>query len=80
MCTSEAPDSVVVCDVSLPDVRRLVGSLAGVEFTHLPYEGTRVRSTGQVPVEVFRSTLGQAIAPHGGSVPDAGPPGAPRSS
>ena len=70
MCTVEAPDRVVVCDVSVPDVRRLVGSLPGVELTHLPYEGTRVQSSGQVPVEVFRAALSDALRPHGGSLPD----------
>ncbi|MCW2585907.1 MAG: hypothetical protein JWN55_1423 [Frankiales bacterium] len=69
MCTSKAADEVVVCDVALPDVRRLVGVLPGVELTHLPYQGTRVQSAGQVPVEVFRSALAEAIAPHGGSLP-----------
>jgi hypothetical protein len=66
MCTSHAPDNVVVCDVALPDVRRLVGVLPGVTLTHLPYEGTRVEATGDV--EVFRAALNEAIAPHGGSV------------
>jgi hypothetical protein len=70
MCTSHAADSVVVCDVALPDVRRLVGVLPGVELTHLPYEGTRVRSTGDVPVEQFRAALAEAIAPHGGLLAD----------
>jgi hypothetical protein len=69
MCTSRAADDVVVCDVALPDVRRLVGVLPGVELTHLPYEGTRVQSTGQVPVEAFRTALAAAIAPHGGALP-----------
>jgi hypothetical protein len=69
MCTSEAPERVVVCDVALPDVRRLVGALPGVTLTHLPYEGTRVESAGEVPVEVFRSALDEAVAPHGGSLP-----------
>jgi hypothetical protein len=70
MCTSHAPDKVVVCDVALPDVRRLVGTLAGVTLTHLPYEGTRVESAGDVSVEQFRGALSRAIAPHGGSLPD----------
>ena len=69
MCTQETPESVVVCDVALPDVRRLVGALPGVTLTHLPYEGTRVASGGDVPVEVFRSSLDEAIAPHGGALP-----------
>jgi hypothetical protein len=69
MCTSQAPRAVVVCDVALPDVRRLVGSLPGVTLTHLPYEGTRVESAGSIPVEVFRAALSEAIAPHGGSLP-----------
>ncbi len=69
MCTREAPDSVVVCDVSLPEVRRLVGSLPGVELTHLPYEGTRVTSAGQVPVEVFQAAVREAISAHGGALP-----------
>jgi hypothetical protein len=60
---------VVVCDVALPDVRRAVGSLPGVTLTHLPFEGTRVHSTGEVGIEVFRSSLNDAIAPHGGSLP-----------
>ena len=34
MCTSHAPENVVVCDVALADVRRLAGSLPGV--TGLP--------------------------------------------
>jgi hypothetical protein len=57
-----------VCDVALPDVRRLVGDLPGVTLTHLPYEGTRVASAGEVPVEQFRSALNEAVAPHGGSI------------
>ena len=69
MCTSEAPDSVVVCDVALPDVRRIVGSLPGVLLTHLPFEGTRVQSSGAVPVAYFRQALGEALAPHGGVLP-----------
>jgi hypothetical protein len=70
MCTSKAPETVVVCDVALPDVRRLVGELPGVELTHLPYEGTRVQSSGQVPVEVFRAAVNEAISAHGGALPD----------
>lgn len=68
MCTSEQPESVVVCDVALPDVRRVVGVLPGVTLTHLPYEGTRVQSSGQVGVEAFRAAVNEAIAPHGGSL------------
>jgi hypothetical protein len=70
MCTQHAPEHVVVCDVALPDVRSLVGTLPGVTLTHLPYEGTRVESSGEVPVEQFRSALSEALAPHGGSLPD----------
>ena len=69
MCTSEGASTVFVCDVALPDVRRTVGSLPGVTLTHLPFEGTRVHSSGDVPVETFRATLSDAIAPHGGSLP-----------
>lgn len=68
MCTSEAPERVVVCDVALPDVRRVVGALPGVTLTHLPFEGTRVESTGEVPVAVFREALNEAVAPHGGAI------------
>jgi hypothetical protein len=68
MCTSEAPEKVVVCDVALPDVRRIVGALPGVTLTHLPYEGTRVESAGEVPVAVFRQALNDAVAPHGGAL------------
>ena len=68
MCTSEAPEKVVVCDVALPDVRRIVGALPGVTLTHLPYEGTRVESAGEVPVAVFRQALHDAVAPHGGAL------------
>ena len=71
MCTQETADSVVVCDVSLPDVRRLVGVLPGVVLTHLPYEGTRVASMGGVPVEVFRDAVSEAISAHGGTLPVA---------
>ena len=70
MCTSHAPENVVVCDVALADVRSLVGTLPGVTLTHLPYEGTRVESAGDVPVGQFRAALAEAIAPHGGSLPD----------
>ena len=70
MCTQENAQSVVVCDVSLPDVRRLVGVLPGVELTHLPYEGTRVASSGEVPVGVFRAAVHEAISPHGGGLTD----------
>ena len=69
MCTEKAPETVVVCDVALPDVRRLVGALPGVTLTHLPYEGTRVHSEGEVPVTVFRAAVNEAIAAHGGSLP-----------
>ena len=69
MCTSESPQSVVVCDVALPDVRRLLGDLPGVTLTHLPYQGTRVASAGEVPVERFRQALSEAVAPHGGTIP-----------
>ena len=68
MCTSHAPENVVVCDVALPDVRELVGTLPGVTLTHLPYEGTRVQSDGTVEGELFRGALNAAIAPHGGRV------------
>lgn len=71
MCTSQAPERVVVCDIALPDVQRLAGALPGVTLTHLPYEGTRVESAGDVPVEVFRSAVNAAISVHGGSLPDA---------
>lgn len=70
MCTSHAPENVVVCDVALGDVKELVGTLPGVTLTHLPYEGTRVESCGEVPVEVFRQAIATAIAPHGGALPD----------
>ena len=70
MCTSHAPENVVVCDVALADVKEQVGTLPGVTLTHLPYEGTRVESSGEVPVDVFRQALSDAIAPHGGSLPD----------
>ncbi len=70
MCTSHAPENVVVCDVALPDVTRLVGALPGVTLTHLPYEGTRVESRGEVPVDVFRAAVNEAIGAHGGSLAD----------
>ena len=69
MCTSRAADDVVVCDVALADVRDRVGALPGVTLTHLPYEGTQVRSDGQVPVAAFRAAVDEAIAPHGGALP-----------
>jgi hypothetical protein len=69
MCTSHAPEKVVVCDVALPDITRIVGALPGVTLTHLPYEGTRVESAGAVPVEQFRAAINEALAPHGGSLP-----------
>jgi hypothetical protein len=68
MCTSHAPQVVVVCDVALPDVKRLAGALPGVTLTHLPYEGTRVESAGEVPVEVFRAAVNEAIGAHGGAL------------
>jgi len=68
MCTAVAPTEVVVCDVALPDVRRIAGALPGVTLTHLPYEGTRVESAGYVPVEVFRAAVNEAISAHGGSL------------
>jgi hypothetical protein len=68
MCTDEAPESVVVCDVALADVRRLAGTLPGVTLTHLPYEGTRVASAGDVPVAEFRAAVHQAISAHGGGL------------
>ncbi len=71
MCTSVAPERVVVCDVALSDVQRLAGALPGVTLTHLPYEGTRVESAGEVPVEVFRAAVDEAISAHGGSLPRA---------
>jgi hypothetical protein len=70
MCSSEAPEKVVVCDVALADVREQVAVLPGVTLTHLPYEGTRVESSGEVPVAAFREAVRAAIAPHGGSLPD----------
>jgi hypothetical protein len=68
MCTSKSDTEVVVCDVALPDVRRVVGALPGVTLTHLPYEGTRVESSGETTAEVFRAKLNEAVAPHGGSI------------
>ena len=68
MCTSKSETEVVVCDVALSDVRRVAGTLPGVTLTHLPYEGTRVESSGEVTTEVFRAALNEAIAPHGGSL------------
>jgi hypothetical protein len=70
VCTEKSAHEVVVCDVALPDVRRLLGDLPGVTLTHLPYEGTRVHSTGEVDTTTFRTTLSEAIAPHGGSLPE----------
>jgi hypothetical protein len=70
MCTSHAPENVVVCDVALADVREQVGTLPGVTLTHLPYEGTRVESAGEVPVAVFRRPYNAAIAPQGCSLPE----------
>ncbi len=66
MCTSHAPQNVVVCDVALPDVKELVGTLPGVTLTHLPYEGTRVESDGTIGVEDFRGAVNEAIGKHGG--------------
>jgi hypothetical protein len=68
MCTSKSDTEVVVCDVALPDVRRVVGVLPGVTLTHLPYEGTRVESSGEVDTQEFRAKLNEAVAPHGGSI------------
>ena len=68
MCTSKSETEVVVCDVALPDVRRIAGALPGVTLTHLPYEGTRVESTGEVTAAEFRAAVNAAIAPHGGSL------------
>jgi hypothetical protein len=68
MCTSVGPAEVVVCDVALADVERLVGALPGVTLTHLPYEGTRVESSGDVDVTVFRSAVNEAISAHGGAL------------
>ena len=69
MCTQKSEHEVVVCDVALPDVRRELADLPGVTLTHLPYEGTRVHSTGEVDTATFRATLSAAIAPHGGFLP-----------
>jgi hypothetical protein len=69
MCTAESASSVVVCDVALPDVRRKLGEMPGVTLTHLPFEGTRVHSSGEVDTKTFRKKLSDAIAPHGGSLP-----------
>jgi hypothetical protein len=33
MCTSHAPENVVVCDVALADVKRIAGALPGVTLT-----------------------------------------------
>jgi hypothetical protein len=68
MCTDRAPDVVVVCDVALPDVRALAGSLPGVVLTHLPYEGTRVENTGGTATPDFRAAVHAAISRHGGSL------------
>lgn len=68
MCTSHGPDEVIVCDVALPDVRRIVGTLAGVALTHLPYEGTRVANSGETATVAFRAALVEAITPHGGAL------------
>ena len=70
MCTSKAADEVVVCDVALPDVRRLVGNLPGVRLTHLPYEGTRVENLGATGTAEFRRALSDALASHGGLLSD----------
>jgi len=69
MCTAKSDTEVVVCDVALPDVRRIVGALPGVTLTHLPYEGTRVQSDGSIEADVFRAKLNEAVTPHGGSLP-----------
>jgi len=68
VCTSHAPENVVVCDVAVADVREIVAALPGVTLTHLPFEGTRVESDGSVPVEVFRGAVNEAIGKHGGSL------------
>ena len=68
MCTSQGPGVVVVCDVALPDVRRIAGALPGVTLTHLPYEGTRVESDGTIGVKAFRGAVNEAIGKHGGSL------------
>lgn len=69
MCTDRSPDEVVVCDVALPDVRSLAGTLPGVVLTHLPYEGTRVENTGGTDTEAFRAAVRTAISRHGGALP-----------
>jgi hypothetical protein len=68
MCSVKGPREVVVCDVALADVRRVVAHLEGVTLTHLPYEGTLVQASVEVPPEEFRATLNAALGPHGGAV------------
>ncbi|MDP3711331.1 MAG: hypothetical protein Q8R60_02450 [Mycobacteriales bacterium] len=69
MCTDRAPDEVVVCDVALPDVRALAGTLPGVVLTHLPHEGTRVENLGGTDTAAFRAAVQTAISRHGGALP-----------
>lgn len=69
MCTEQTPVQVVVCDVAIPGVRAALGELAGVTFTHLPYEGTRVSLEGDMTSpEEFRWRLHEALTPYGGGL------------
>jgi hypothetical protein len=69
MCTEQTLVQVVVCDVAISGVRAAIGELAGVTFTHLPYEGTRVALAGDVTsAEEFRGRLHQALTPYGGGL------------
>ena len=71
MCTQQDPDTVMVCDVAIADVRGALDGLPAT-FTHVDYEGTLVVSGDPAARQEFRRRINAALAPHGGRLQDDG--------
>ena len=71
MCTQQDPDTVMVCDVAIADVRGALDGLSAT-FTHVDYQGTLVHSGDPAAREEFRQRVNTALAAHGGRLADDG--------
>ena len=71
MCTEHDPDTVMVCDVAIGDVRASLHGLPAT-FQHVDFEGTLVSSGDPAARDEFRRRVNAALAPHGGRLSDDG--------
>jgi len=61
MCTEESSDVMVVCDVAIQHVRDALVDVPGINYIHLPGEGTRVINTQPDFTASFQGAVQAAI-------------------